>query len=295
MKILITGGSGLLGQYLNVVLSKDNDVFTLYKSNIGNCSKFKSAKVDITDFASLSNIFDLFNPDAVIHTAGFTRPEACNKENKTEVFKTNVDATKFISQLCDRHNAKLIFTSTDLVYDGTGRGMLVETDRVNPVSIYAETKLCAEREIEKIFGNFIILRTSLMIGFGLNHSRNNFHEMYKALKEGKKSRLFIDQYRTPISLINASEIISELVKSEIKGVLLNFGGVERVSRVELGELLCETAGFDKHLIEKIKMSDITGFPAVADVSLNTDKLRSFGIKQKSLAESVREISKMKYQ
>lgn len=295
MKILITGGSGLLGQYLNIILSKDNDILTLYKSNIGNCNKFRSMKANITDFEDLKNIFYSFNPDAVIHTAGFTRPEACNEENNTEVYKTNVDATKVISQLCDKHNAKLIFTSTDLVYDGTGRGMLKETDSVNPVSIYAETKLDAEREIEKIFGNFIILRTSLMIGFGLNHSRNNFHEMYKAFKEGRKTRLFIDQYRTPISLINASEIISELVKSEIKGELLNFGGMGRVSRVELGELLCDTAGFDKNLIEKIKMSDIPGFPAVADVSLNSDKLRSFGIKQKNLEESVREILKMKYQ
>lgn len=295
MKILITGGSGLLGQYLNIILSKDNDILTLYKSNIGNCNKFKSAKTDITDFNNLKKIFDTFNPDAVIHTAGFTRPEACNEENKTDVYNTNVTATKVISQLCDKFKAKLIFTSTDLVYDGTGSGMLKETDRVNPVSIYAETKLNAEREIEKTFGNFIILRTSLMIGFGLNHSRNNFHEMYKAFNEGRKSGLFIDQFRTPISLINASEIISELVKYDIKGELLNFAGIERVSRVELGELLCETAGFDKHMIEKIKMSDIPGFPAVADVSLNTDKLRSFGIKQKSLAESVREILKMKYQ
>ncbi len=294
MKILITGGSGLLGQYLNMILSKDYEILTLYNSNVGNCNKFKSAKTDITDFANLNNIFDSFNPDIAIHTAGFTRPETCTEENKTDVYNTNVTATRVISQLCDKHNAKLIFTSTDLVYDGTGSGMLKETDCVNPVSIYAETKLNAEGEIEKAFGNYIILRTSLMIGFGLNHSRNNFHEMYKALKEGRKSRLFIDQYRTPISLINASEIISEFVKSEIKGELLNFGGMERVSRVELGELLCETAGFDKNLIEKIKMSDIQGFPAVPDVSLNTDKLRSFGIKQKSLAESVREILKMKY-
>lgn len=289
MKILITGGSGLLGQYLNIMLSKDYDILTLYKSNIGNCDKYKSKKLNIIDYKKLNDVFDYFKPDAVIHTAGFTRPEACNEDNKNEVYKTNVEATKIISQLCDKYNAKLIFTSTDLVYDGNGEGILKEDSKLNPVSIYAETKLKAEREISESFDNYIILRTSLLIGFGLNHSRNNFHLMYNNFKEGKRPRLFTDQYRTPLSLINAAEIISQLAKSDIKNVILNFGGLERVSRVELGEILCEIAGFDKNLIDKIKMSDIHGFPAVADVSLNTEKLQSFGFKQKTLEEAILQI------
>lgn len=293
MKILITGGSGLLGQYLNLSLSKDNEILTLYNSNIGNCNQFNSMKIDITDFISLDEIFNSYKPNAVIHTAGFTRPEACSEENRELVHKTNVEATKIISHLCDKYNTKLIYTSTDLVYDGNGRGMLKENSQLNPVSIYAETKLNAEKEIGETFDNFIILRTSLIIGFGLNHSRNNFHEMYNAFKKGNHAKLFSDQYRTPISLINASELISELVKSDVKNVILNFGGKERVSRVELGEMLCEIVGFDKNLIDKIKMSDIPNFPAVPDVSLNTDKLQSLGFKQKSLEEAIIQIINIK--
>jgi dTDP-4-dehydrorhamnose reductase len=289
MKILITGGSGLLGQYLNRTLSKNNDILTLYKTNVGNCKNYNSLNLDITDFAGMKNVFENFNPDALIHTAGFTRPEACSEDNKKDVFNTNVEATKILSQLCDSHKAKLIFTSTDLVYDGNIGGMLKENSFINPVSMYAETKIKAEKEIENIFDNFIILRTSLLIGFGLNHSVNNFHMMYNNLKEGKSPRLFSDQYRTPFSLVNASEIISGLVKSDVKNTILNFGGPERVSRVELGELLCEIAGFDKSLIEKINMSDIPGFPVVKDVSLNTEKLNSLGFRQKPLEEVIPEI------
>jgi dTDP-4-dehydrorhamnose reductase len=289
MKILITGGSGLLGQYLNIILSKNYEILSLYNTNIGNCNKFKYKKSDITDYDNLNIIFDTFNPDAVIHTAGFTRPEACNEENKELVFSTNVEATKVISRLCDKHYAKLIYTSTDLIYDGTGTGMLKEEDKINPITIYAETKLQAEKEIAKTFDNYIILRTSLLIGFGMNHSRNNFQEMYNKLKAGEVPRLFSNQYRTPHSLITASEIISELAKSDVKDIILNFGGPERVSRAELGEMLCEIAGFDKNLIEKIKMSDIPDFPAVADVSLNTEKLQSLGIKIKPLEESLIQI------
>jgi len=101
MKILITGGSGFLGQYLNIELIKRNEILTLYKSNIGNCSKFKSSKTDITDFPAMENIFKDFYPEVVIHTAGFTRPEACSEKNKNEVYKTNADATRVLSQFCD--------------------------------------------------------------------------------------------------------------------------------------------------------------------------------------------------
>lgn len=289
MKILITGGSGLLGQYLNIVLSKHNDILSLYNSNKGNCGNYDSRKIDILDFTELNYIFETYNPDAVIHTAGFTRPEACNEENKNEVYKTNVKATKVISGLCDKYFAKLIYTSTDLVYDGESGGMIKENGKLNPLTLYADSKLKAEREISETFDNYIILRTSLLIGFGLNHTWNNFHVMYNNFKEGKRPRLFTDQYRTPLSLINAAEIISQLAKSDVKNVILNFGGPKRVSRVELGEMLCEIAGFDKNLIDKIKMSDIPGFPAVADVSLNTDKIQSLGFKQKSLEEAILQI------
>lgn len=293
MKIIITGGSGLLGQYLNIALSGDNDIISLYNINTGNCTQFKSYRVDINEYENLKNIIDSFKPDAVIHTAGFTRPEACNNDNKDLVYKTNVEATKNISRLCGKYNAKLIYTSTDLVYDGDSGGMMREDGKLNPVTIYAESKLNAEREIRLNSGNYIILRTSLMYGFGLNHSVNNFHKMYDDLRNRRRPKLFTDQYRTPLSLINASELISEIVKSDVKNEIINFAGKERVTRVELGERLCEIAGFDKNLIERIKMSDIPGFPAVKDVSLNTDKLQSLGFKQKSIEEAIYEIIKGK--
>lgn len=294
MKILIIGGSGLLGQYLNIILSKEFDILSLYNSNIGNCEQFSSEKVDITDFRSVNKIFDSYKPNAVIHTAGFTRPEACTEYNRDLVYKTNIEATKVIAQLCEKYNSKLIYTSTDLAYDGNGRGMMKENDKLEPVTIYAWTKVEAEKVIRETFENYIILRTSLMIGFGLNHSQNNFHLMYDNLIKGIRPKLFTDQYRTPLSLINAAELISELLKSDVKDIILNFGGKERVSRVELGELLCEIAGFDKNLIEKIKMSDIPRFPAVKDVSLNTDKLQSLGFKLKSLEDSICEILNRKW-
>lgn len=72
------------------------------------------------------------------------------------------------------------------------------------------------------------------------------------------------------------------MSKDIKSEIINFGGIERVSRYEFGEKLCEVTSFDKNLLVKIKMDDVPSLPKVKDVSINTVKLQAFGIKQKVL-------------
>jgi dTDP-4-dehydrorhamnose reductase len=289
MKILITGGCGLLGQYLNIELSKQNQILTIYNSNTGNCKEFNSIKSDILNFVTIEKLFDDFNPDVVIHTAAVTSTIPDKSISSKYIFDLNVNATLNIARLCKKFNSKLLYTSTDLVYAGYRGSMLTEDAKLIPVSIYAETKLMGEIKIQETFDNFIILRTALLFGFGLNHSMNHFHKMYKDLTNVKPVKLFIDQFRTPISLIEAARIISELIQLDIKSEIINLGGPERISRYELGIRLCEIAGLDKNLLQQIKMDDIKNLPKVADVSMNTDKLQSLGIKTKSVNEMISEI------
>lgn len=291
MKILITGGSGLLGQYLNLLLSSGDNILSLYNSNEGNCKSFNSLKTDLTDFKKLNRITEDFKPDVVIHTAAISRPELCDELPEAYVTDVNVNLTLNLAKLCDLNNAKLIYTSTDLVYDGDSGGMVNETSKINPISLYSKTKLMGEQEIKKIFENYVILRTSLLYGIGLNNSINNFHIMYKNFREGKKTKLFYDQYRTPLSLNDAARLISELAKTDIKNETFNFGGAQRVSRVELGEMLCEIGSFDKRLIEETSMYDMTKLHKVADVSMNTDRLQEAGFKQNSIEEEILKIIK----
>ena len=291
MKILITGGSGLLGQYLNIELSKQNQILTIYNSNTGNCNEFNSIKADILNFDTIEKVFEDFNPDVVIHTAAVTTTMSDKSISSKHIFDLNVTATLNIAQLCKKFKSKLIYTSTDLVYAGYRGSMLKEDAKLIPVSIYAETKLMGEIKIRETFDNFIILRTALLFGFGLKHSTNHFHKMYNDLKDGKPVRLFTDQFRTPISLIEAARIISELIRLDVKSEIINLGGPEKISRYDLGVRLCEIAGLDKNLLQQIKMDDVKNLPKVADVSMNKDKLQSLGIKTKSLDEMISETIK----
>lgn len=289
MKVLITGGSGFLGQYLNIKFAATDEILTLYNKHEGNCRNFPSLKSDITEVRQLRRIFNEFKPGLVIHTAAASSSMFSDSIPAKEVYQLNVTATKDIASLCADNNAKLIYTSTDLVYAGYRGPMLNEQAKLIPVSLYAESKLMGEVKIRETFDNYLILRLSLLYGFGLNNASCHFHEMYNKFKEGKKVKLFYDQYRTPLSVTDAAEIIKELSGTDIKAETINAGGLERLSRAELGERLCSIAGFNPRLIEKISMSEIPDIPQVADVSLNTDKLQSYGIKANNIETAIREI------
>ncbi len=289
MKVLITGGSGLLGQYLNIFLSQKFNILTLYFNNSISSLNFSSRKIDITNNKLISEVFSSFKPQVVIHTAAFSKPDVVERLSYDTVYKTNVEATRFISELCELNNSKIIFLSTDLVYDGFQGAMLSEESKINPLSVYAKTKFLAEEEIKKTTDNYIILRTALLYGLALNNTNNHFTNVFNNLISGKKVKLFYDQYRTPLSLINAAAIIQDLLLKDIKSEIINFGGLERVSRLELIEMLCEVGGFDKALIEKISMDDIPEIIKVPDVSLNTGKLQTYTNLQKSIRESIKEI------
>jgi len=288
-KILITGGSGLLGQYLNIELAKQFDILTLYRNNIGNCKDYNSVQTDITNIEKLTDIFSTLKPDIVLHTAAIANPNTISGNSSGYIYNLNVNVTKNIAELCEKFNSKLIYTSTDLVYAGYRGSMLNEDAKLVPVSLYAETKLMGEVKIKETFNNYIILRTALLFGFGLNNSRCHFHFAYDALKRGEQIKLFYDQYRPPLSLFEASRVISKLIKLDLKEEIINFGGTERISRLGLIEELCNAAGLDKSLLQSVSMNDVKGHSHVADVSMNTSKIKNFGIDLLSVYESIREI------
>jgi dTDP-4-dehydrorhamnose reductase len=216
MKILITGGSGLLGQYLNIELSRDHFIMSLYNKNPGNCKNYNSREIDISDKKALQEIFNSFKPEIVLHTAAVSNPGLASSIDSKIVYDINVYATKNLAELCQETKTRLIYTSTDLVYAGYRGSMLKENAKLIPVSLYAETKLMGEVKIKETFDNYLILRLALLYGFGLNQSYSHFHQMYLNLKNDIYVKLFTDQFRSPLELKNAAEIIDQLIKKDIQ-------------------------------------------------------------------------------
>ncbi len=289
MKIFITGGSGLIGQHLNVELSKSHEILTQFYKHIGNCSEFNSVRFAINDYETLSSIFKTFKPEIVIHTAAVSNADRADQLPADEVYDVNVNATQKLSELCRKHQAKLIYTSSDLVYAGYRGSYLMEESKLIPISLYAETKLMGEMKVRKTIPNHIILRVALQFGFGLNHSRSHFQFVYDELKAGRKIKLFADQFRSALSLTETARMISELITKSVSGETINFGGADRVSRYYLGKEICRVCKLDENLIEPITMEGVHAMYKVEDVSMNIDKLKQLGIVPKAFRDSVQEI------
>ncbi len=279
----------MLGQYLNIELSKKFDILTLYNKNKGNTSDYPSAKIDLLNIDSLFKIIRQFKPDVVIHNAAISNAAKADLMPNEIVERINVKATEVIAEECSHLKCKLIYTSTDLVYDGNSGGNLTEQSPLNPVSFYAKTKLQGEAAIKSIFNNYLILRLALLLGFGLNHSRNHFQEVVEKLKKNQSVKLFTDQFRSPNELTAAAKIISVLSESEIENEALNLGGPERLSRFDVGTLICKVGQFDEKLLIPDLMMDSDLKYKVKDVSLNIAKLAKLNLRPPSVEKSLMKI------
>lgn len=292
MKILITGGSGLIGQYLNIELSKHHEILTLFNKHEGNCKEYSFSKLDITDNDKLQAVFKAFGPQVVIHTAAVSSPAQADRLLPERVEDININTTKFLAELCHQTKTKLLYFSTDLVYDGDQSSYLTESAKLNPLSLYAKTKLEGERAIKNTFFNYVIVRHALTFGYGLHHSTNHFMQTICRLKEGEKVSLYTDQFRSPVSLNDSARMIRELLEKDIRGEIINLGGNRKLSRYELVEIAVERLGLNKDMLKKSKMESSNLKYKVKDVSLNIDKLKSYGIVPKSLEESIDEFAGM---
>ncbi len=289
MRIFIIGGSGFIGQYLSLEFSQKHEVLSQYFSNKFDIPGVRRIRLDIRDENSLKQAAEEFSPDVIIHTAAISKPAVAEKLGKEKVFAVNVEPVKYLAEISNSINAKLVFFSTDLVYDGENNRLKKETDELKPVSIYAESKVEAEKTVSRFAKNYLILRIALHYGLPLFGGSSFFVEMLQNLKVRKRISLFTNQYRTPLEVSETPKLIEKLLQTTVVNEIINFGGGERISRYELGMLLAEICRFDKNLIEPITTDEVKSNILVKDVSMDTIKLKSYGITTRSVSENLERI------
>jgi dTDP-4-dehydrorhamnose reductase len=277
MNILITGAAGFLGWHITLDLTRDNSVYAIAHRHSPAIDDVRWIPFDLGSAAGIESIFAITKPEVVIHTAALTNVAYCEKHRK-ETIRINIKATERIAEQCERNDAYLIYSSTDLVFDGF-RGNYTENDQPNPISFYARSKRLAEEIIQNIGPKHTIVRFALLYGPPAPYNRSFLGWMEDGFKNNKEVTLFTDQYRTPIYVGNAVELIRRLIERRTTPPLLKLihaGGPERVSRVEIGTVFCEIFGYDTALIKKITMAEkeeVTN--DVKDASLAIGKARTF--------------------
>lgn len=204
MKVLVTGANGQLGYDV---------VKELEKQNI-ECYGSTRKDFDIIDFKTTENFITNYIPDAIIHCAAYTAVDKAEDEPEL-CYKVNYEATKNIVEICKEINAKLLYISTDYVFDGTKDGFYEVDDETNPINIYGKSKLLGEKAVQKILKKYFIVRISWVFG---EHGNNFVKTMLRLGKEHKEINVVSDQYGSPTYTADLAKLLVEMIKTEKYGI-----------------------------------------------------------------------------
>jgi dTDP-4-dehydrorhamnose reductase len=272
-RILVTGVSGFLGRYVATTLKNHNAVRGTYRTHAPALDAGELTHLDLTDVEAVQAACREFRPDVVVHTAALSDVDACER-HPNNAYGVNVRGTEVIAQAAVAVGARLIYISTDQVYDGV-KGHYDEADVPQPLMVYGRTKLEGEHRATAICRDTVILRVALLYGWGTPSRLNFVDRLIDQLQTGQEAALFIDQYRTPLYVVQAAEAIGRLIEAAEVRKTFNLGGGERINRYVFGLKLCEVFGLPKALLKPIEMSSMGGLAArPADCSLNSSKISS---------------------
>jgi dTDP-4-dehydrorhamnose reductase len=272
-KLLITGASGFLGWNLCQLARSDWEVYGTYDRHPISIPEVSIDRIDLTNLDRLRAEIDRIAPDAIVHTAAASSPNFC-QAHPAQSLQINVVASQLLAEICAQAKIPFVFTSTDLVFDGT-KPPYLETDPVSPINIYGEQKVAAEREILTAYPQATICRMPLMFGIAPPTATSFIQPWLKALDARQSLQLFVDEFRTPVSAITAAKGL--LMALQVSPGIINLGGKERISRYEFGRLLAEIFEYDVSLLSPISQQDLPmAAPRAADVSLDSTKAIALG-------------------
>ena len=258
MKLLVIGGSGLLGYKVAKMASNEHETFLTYNYRSIQVEGCTALKLDKCDRKAVFELLEKIKPDVVIDTAALHNVDYC-ETHPEEAWKVNVEGTRNVAEACKKVGAKIIFISTDYVFDGT-KGYYTEEDTPNPLSYYAKTKLEAEKTIQSLDVNYIIARPSVIYGWNPNEvsglksssgkSVNFVVWALQKLEKGEEIKAVTDQYSSPTLADNLAEALLVMASSEKQGIY-HTAGKDCVNRYEFTLKIAEVFGLDKSLIKPV--------------------------------------------
>jgi len=255
----VTGAGGLIGSYL----IKEGTTLNLP----WRLRPLTRRDLDVTDFSKTESLFTAEDPQLIIHCAALSKTPDC-QQNPTLAWKLNFEASRFLSELAAQ--VAFVSFSSDLIFDGQ-KGNYVESDRPRALSIYAETKIAAEQAVLSNLRHTVI-RTSLNGGVSPTGDRGFNEEMRRAWQSGKTLRLFVDEFRSPISAEVTARAVWELLAAGGTGIY-HLGGSEKLSRWQIGELIARRWPQLNPKIEKASLKEYTSAPRAPDTSLACSKIQ----------------------
>jgi dTDP-4-dehydrorhamnose reductase len=255
----ITGAGGLIGNYFVRTAPQFAADWTI--------AALTRQELDLTNAAAVRERFRRDNPQLIIHCAALSKVPACDANPKL-ARQLNVDVTALLAEIAAE--IPFFFFSTDLVFDGR-KGNYVETDATHPLSIYGETKVAAEKIVLQN-PRHVVIRTSMNCGGSPTGDRGFSDELRQSWARGEVTKLFADEFRCPMFAGISARAVWELASQNVNGVF-HLAGSERLSRLQIGQLVAEHCAELEPKIEAGFVRDYRGAPRPEDTSMNCSKIQ----------------------
>ena len=207
MKVLVTGSKGQLGY----------DVIKELCSRRHEALGFDLPELDITDEVAVQAVFDRVKPDAVIHCAAWTAVDAAEESgNIAKVFAVNEGGTRNLAAACKRTGAKLLYLSTDYVFDGQGSAPWgADETRFAPLNEYGKSKLAGENAVRELLQAYFIVRIAWVFG---KNGKNFVKTMLRLSESHDTLRVVCDQVGTPTYTPDLARLLVDMIESDKYGV-----------------------------------------------------------------------------
>ncbi len=284
MRVLLSGASGQLGPYVHQrLIDAGHEVLAWSGRQTGPALM----SVNLADPRAIDQALQKAEPDVIVHLAAVSSAEGV-RNDPIGGRLVNVKATAQLADWCGRNGRKLIFSSTDLVFDGRA-AWTREDAPVSPVLEYGRTKAEAEPYVTAVAGG-LVARISLLYGPSRSTRPTYLDRTIDGWRRGEPQTFFEDEYRTPLDLATAAEALTHLTSSGAeRSGLVHLAGRERLSRFEHARRVAEALGFDPALVRSNRQGDANvAEPRPADVSLDTKRLDEWlpGLLRPTVVEAV---------
>lgn len=257
MKVLITGGAGLVGSHLVASAPAGVDVEVTWRTTPPT-GDVAGHRVELSDATATAHLLEQVRPDVVVHTAYSRALE-----------RDVVQATTCVAGACREVGAALVHLSTDVVFGGD-RPPYVESDPVAPINDYGRAKAEAERVVRDAVPDACITRTSLVVSIAPPDGATQ--RLFDAVAAGERPTLFTDEVRCPIRAVDLAAVLwalLELPRDERRGVW-HLPGPDALTRLQIGTRLLAAAGLDADHVRAGSAKEMAE-PRPADLTMGTDR------------------------
>jgi dTDP-4-dehydrorhamnose reductase len=270
-RLLIIGASGFVGSRWALAAGHDFEVIAAARRPPDQPN---ALAVDITDPASVRAAFDQARPEFVTHLAALSDIDRCQREPALAE-QINVQGALHVARECARLGARLLYTSTDAVFDGT-KHIYHEHDPPTPLNWYGQTKARAEKAIAELLPSAAIVRLSLVLGRSALAGGNSYLEkVIGNLQAGNPIVTPTFEFRNPIDIGTLCEFLLELTPRRDATGIFHVGASDKMSRYDLARAIAQGLGRDPSLIVAQDTPVPGRAPRGQDDFLVTDRLRKY--------------------